>query len=231
MSSRSRYDSRFWLIALSALLVSGLAFSLGLWQLDRAAQREKFSQERKNTPSIKLNGHWYAAQTLYVDNRQMNVNGQAKQGFFVVTPLLTSATDYVLVERGWIPRDFMDRTKLAPIETSNELVGIDARQMPDPVPPAVFANQLKDEHPIVAFVDLSAIAKAMPDKAYRGMAQQIGASSEGLKRDWYEPASGAEKNYGYAFQWFALCATVLGLYLWFQWIKPTWILPMRMKQL
>ena len=222
MSPRSRYDSRFWLIALSTLLVSGLAFSLGLWQLDRAAQREKFSQERKNTPSIRLNGHWYAAQTLYVDNRQM----QAKQGFFVVTPLLTSATEYVLVERGWIPRDFMDRTKLAPIETSNELVGIDARQMPDPVPPAVFANQLKDEHPIVAFVDLSAIAKAMPGKVYRGMAQQIGAPSEGLKRDWYEPASGAEKNYGYAFQWFAMCTTVLALYLWFQWIKP-----MRMKQL
>jgi surfeit locus 1 family protein len=222
MSPRSRYDSRFWLIALSTLLVSGLAFSLGLWQLDRAAQREKFSQERKNTPPIRLNGHWSAAQTLYVDNRQM----QAKQGFFVVTPLLTSATEYVLVERGWIPRDFMDRTKLAPIETPNEPVGIDARQMPDPVPPAVFANQLKDEHPIVAFVDLSAIAKAMPDKAYRGMVQQIGAPSEGLKRDWYEPASGAEKNYGYAFQWFAMCTTVLALYLWFQWIKP-----MRMKQL
>lgn len=194
----------------------GLTLALGFWQLDRAAQKEKLSLERQNVQSIRLSGQWAALQTLYVDNRQMN----AKQGFFVVTPLLTSSTDYMLVQRGWIPRDFMDRKKLASVETPAGMVTIEVRQMADPVPPAVFAKEVASEHPIVASIDLTVLAKALPDKTYKGMVQQVGAASEGLKRDWYEPASGAEKNYGYAFQWFALCATVFGLYLWFQWIKP-----------
>ena len=33
-------------------------------------------------------------------------------------------------------------------------------------------------------------------------------------------ALGVEKHYGYAFQWFAMSALVLGLYLWFQWLRP-----------
>ncbi len=193
----------------------GLTLALGFWQLDRAAQKEKLSQERHNAEPIRLNGQWAASQTLYVDNRQMN----AKQGFFVVTPFFTSSNEYVLVQRGWIPRDFIDRKKLTPIETPAGEVMIEARQMPDPTPPAVFAKEAVSEHPIVASIDLLVIRKALPDKAYKGMVQQVGSASEGLKRDWYEPASGVEKHYGYAFQWFALCALVAGLYVWFQWIK------------
>lgn len=194
----------------------GLTFSLGWWQLDRAAQKEKISQERHNIQPIRLSGQWAAPQTLFVDNRQMN----AKQGFFVVTPFITSSAEYVLVERGWIPRDFMDRKKLAPIETPAGTVAIDVRIMQDPVPPAVFAKEAASEHPIVASIDLSILGKAMPDKAYKGIVQQVGEPSEGLKRNWYEPASGVEKHYGYAFQWFAMCAVLAGLYLWFQCVKP-----------
>jgi surfeit locus 1 family protein len=191
-------------------------FSLGLWQLDRAAQKERLSQTRHNAQPIKLSGQWVAAQTLYVDNRQMN----AKQGFFVVTPLMASSADYVLVQRGWIPRNFMERKKLALIETPAGMVTIDAQMMEDPVAPAVFAKEASSEHPIVASIDLAELGKVLPDSAYKGMVRQVGSSSEGLLRNWYEPASGVEKHYGYAFQWFAMCATVLGLYLWFQWIKP-----------
>ena len=194
----------------------GLTFSLGLWQLDRASQKEKLSQDRSKAQPTRLSGQWNGAQTLYVDNRQMN----AKQGFFVVTPLITSTTDYVLALRGWIPRDFMDRKKLALIETPTGMVTIEARALPDPTPPAVFAKAAASEYPIVASIDLAALGAALPDKVYKGMVQQVGAASEGLKRDWYEPASGIEKHYGYAFQWFAMCAVLAGLYLWFQWMKP-----------
>ncbi len=194
----------------------GLTFSLGLWQLDRASQKEKLSQDRSKAQPTRLSGQWNGAQTVYIDNRQMN----AKQGFFVVTPLVTSSSEYVLVQRGWIPRDFVDRKKLPPIDTPAGVVSIDVRTMAEPKPPAVFAKEAADEHPIVASLDLSAFNKALPDKTYKGMVQQVGAASQGLKRDWYEPASGIEKHYGYAFQWFAMCAVLAGLYLWFQWMKP-----------
>ncbi len=194
----------------------GLTASLGMWQLDRAAQKEKLSEVRATNQSIRLSGQWMTEQTLYVDNRQMN----AKQGFFVVTPLFTSKNEYVLVERGWIARNFMDRKKLQAIETPSGELAIVVRRVADPVPPAVFAKEADTEYPIVQFIDLAYFAKAMPNKLYKGMVQQMGGASEGLARNWYEPASGVEKNYGYAFQWFAMCATVMGLYLWFQWIKP-----------
>lgn len=192
-----------------------LTFSLGMWQLDRAAQKEKISSERRDAQPISLSGHWLVDQTLYIDNRQMN----AKQGFFVVTPLLVTGKDYVLVERGWIARDFMDRKKLLPIQTPAGDVTISARRLADPALPAVMADNVASEHPIVQFINLKSLDKSLANLNYKGYVQQLGVSSEGLKRDWYEPASGVEKHYGYAFQWFALCALLVGLYIWFQWIK------------
>jgi surfeit locus 1 family protein len=210
-----RWDWRFWIVTLSALSMAGLTFGLGIWQLDRAAQKEKISLERRGAQPISLSGQWLADQTLYVDNRQMN----AKQGFFVVTPLATSAIDYVLVERGWIAREFKDRKKLQAIQTPAGDVTISTRRLADPVRPAVIADNAASEHPIVQYVNLKSLQSGLPSMTFKGYVQQLGGASEGLKRDWYEPASGVEKHYGYAFQWFALCALLIGLYSWFQWIK------------
>lgn len=196
--------------------MAALTFSLGVWQLNRAAQKEKISQERREAQPINLSGRWLVDQTRYIDNRQMN----AKQGFFVVTPLLMSPTEYVLVERGWIARDFMDRKKLQPIETPSGTITLSARQLADFVVPAVMADNLPNEHPIVQYIDVSALQRALPHLRYSGRVQQLGKASEGLTRDWYEPASGVGKHYGYAFQWFALCVLLIALYCWFQWLQP-----------
>ena len=50
--------------------------------------------------------------------------------------------------------------------------------------------------------------------------QQAGAPSEGLLREWPQVASGAGKNYGYAFQWWALAGLIAFLYVWFQFVVP-----------
>ncbi|MEE9478268.1 MAG: SURF1 family cytochrome oxidase biogenesis protein, partial [Roseateles sp.] len=41
-----------------------------------------------------------------------------------------------------------------------------------------------------------------------------------LLRHWPAPDLGLQKHYGYAFQWFALCALIAGLYVWFQLLRP-----------
>jgi surfeit locus 1 family protein len=215
MLKPSKFDWRFWTITLSALATAALTFSLGIWQLQRAELKEKISLERKEAPAIALKGIWLANQTLYVDNRQM----KAKLGFFVVTPFLQDNGEYVLVERGWIARDFMDRKKLQPIETVSGNVSISVRRLVDPKPPSVIAKNADVEYPIVQYLDLKTIEKSQTNRVYKGYVQQLGTNSEGLKREWFEPASGVEKHYGYAFQWFALCALLAGLYIWFQWIK------------
>jgi surfeit locus 1 family protein len=44
--------------------------------------------------------------------------------------------------------------------------------------------------------------------------------ADGLAREWPRPAADVQKHHGYAFQWFALATLILGLYVWFQLIRP-----------
>jgi surfeit locus 1 family protein len=55
---------------------------------------------------------------------------------------------------------------------------------------------------------------------FNAVVLQTQAEADGLRRDWPEINAGVEKHWGYAFQWFAMAATQVLLYFWFQWIKP-----------
>jgi cytochrome oxidase assembly protein ShyY1 len=192
-----------------------VTLTLGLWQVKRGEQKEALSLQRQSQPPVQLNGQWLAPQTVYIDNRQMN----ARQGFFVVTPLALNASEYVLVERGWIARNFVDRKQLADVQTPSGTVSIEVRDLAEPQIPAVMAENIGSERPIVQYVSLPEFQTALPGLNFRGYVRQVGPASEGLLRNWFEPASKAPKHYGYAFQWFALCLAVIALYVWYQWIK------------
>ena len=45
--------------------------------------------------------------------------------------------------------------------------------------------------------------------------------ADGLLREWPQPAATATTNYGYAFQWFSFATLIVGLYVWFQFIRPS----------
>ena len=49
--------------------------------------------------------------------------------------------------------------------------------------------------------------------------QQTDAANDGLQRDWPQINTGVDKHYGYAFQWFGLCALMALLYVWFQVVR------------
>jgi surfeit locus 1 family protein len=220
---------QFWIVTLSALAVASLTFGLGIWQLDRAALKEKISSAQRQQTPESLTGQWATEHSIYLDNRQMNTpSGQALQGFYVVTPLFINAQDFVLVQRGWIARDFQNRRRLQSVQTPTGPVSLMALRMADPVVPDIYQNESASDYlrekPITQYVKLVHFQQALPQARYLGMWRQIedGAtnSSDGLKRHWPETASGVAKHHAYAFQWFALCALVLGLYVWFQLIEP-----------
>ncbi|MFX7866142.1 SURF1 family protein, partial [Acinetobacter baumannii] len=100
---------------------------LGVWQLDRAEQKlalqaavdaeagrpalanGELGSGRPLHRRVQLRGHWVAERSVWLDNRPMD--GQA--GYFVVTPLRrTGRSEAILVQRGWVPRDPRDRTRL-----------------------------------------------------------------------------------------------------------------------
>jgi surfeit locus 1 family protein len=242
---------RAWVVVLATACALALTAGLGFWQLGRAQTKialqnrilEKNRQdvivnstllainnEAKWTDmlhrSVRLNGHWLTDRTVYLDNRQMG----ARQGFFVLTPLRLAGSDAaILVQRGWIPRDFQDRTRLAAVATPAGDAVVSGRIAA--APSAIYAlgaeaaneNTAVTPSPIRQNLDTqsqSAALKAANLRLLHGVVLQTDAASEGLLRDWPKPDSGVAKHYGYAFQWFGLCATVLVLHVWLVWLAP-----------
>ncbi|MBI2772735.1 MAG: SURF1 family protein [Burkholderiales bacterium] len=210
---------------------------LGAWQLSRAAQKEALQaaiEERKSLAAldgralaaikiianemhrpVRLRGRWLPEHSVYLDNRQM----QGKPGFYLVAPLALEDGGVVAVQRGWVPRDFAQRDRLPPVETPAGIVEVQGRIAPPPAKLYEFAGSPAGA--IRQNLDLGEFSAQTRLPLRQDLSvQQTGAPSEGLLRDWPRAASGVEKHYGYAFQWFALAALIATLYVWFQFVAP-----------
>jgi surfeit locus 1 family protein len=228
---------RFVVLTLATVLMVALTFSLGQWQLRRAAQKQALQaavDAQKMLPTLDgralaaikniadvvhreaaLQGRWQAAHTVYLDNRPMD----GKSGFWVVTPLLLAGSEQaVLVQRGWVPRDFTDRTRLPDVQTPDGVVTVSGRMAPPPSKLYEFDGAAQGR--IRQNLDLAAFSAETGLALLPVSLLQTGTASEGLLRNWPAPNTGVDKHYGYAFQWFALCALLVGLYAWFQVLLP-----------
>jgi surfeit locus 1 family protein len=226
------------LIAFAALAGILLTASLGLWQWGRGQQRTALHEEmaaRANSAPVSvdqvlaagqdfagllhrpvvLRGQWLPEGTVFLDNRQMN----GAPGFYVVTPLrLEGSRAVLLVQRGWAPRNFTRRELLPPVQTPAGTVEVRGRLAPPPA--KLYAFDTEEKGPIRQNLDLARFRAETGLPLLPLSVQQTGAASEGLLRQWPQAGSGAEKNYGYAFQWWAIAALIATLYVWFQLVLP-----------
>ncbi|MFM7705566.1 MAG: SURF1 family protein [Rubrivivax sp.] len=232
--------ARRLVVLLAALALAALTARLGVWQLDRAAQKQALQaavDSRRDAPELPaaelartpeaasaqhnrrtvLQGQWRDAHTVWLDNRQM----QGRPGFFVVTPLVLADGSAVLVQRGWQPRDAADRTRVVRPPTPAGTVRVSGRIAPPPA--RLYEFEAAGEGPIRQNLDVPAFARET-GLALRPLSlmqlDEPGAPADGLLRDWPAPAAGVHKHHGYAFQWFALSALSIVLYVWFQLIRP-----------
>lgn len=236
-----RARARAVVMLLATLAGVALAARLGFWQLDRAAQkialqtilearsrepaldgatlaRAPLAAEAQHYRRVSLRGRWLADRTIFLDNRQMD----GKVGFFVVTPFaLTPGSGVVLVERGWAARHFTDRAALPRLVTPDGIVAVDGIVAPSPSRLFEFAGAASG--PIRQNVDIASFAhETRLDLLPFSVLQQdaAGATADGLLRHWLAPATDVQKNYGYAFQWFAIAAGIAFLYVWHRFIRP-----------
>lgn len=228
--------TRFWLITVAALLAMAATASLGRWQLSRAAAKEALQariEARAAEPvldgaslrsevdadalvhrRIVARGQWLAERTVFLDNRQMN----GRVGFFVVTPLrLADGAAVVLVQRGWVPRNFEDRNRVPTVDTPSGLVQLEGRIVPPPG--KLYAMGAAEPGPIRQNLDLAQFKAETGLPLAAVSIQQTDAAADGLARDWPQGNSGVDKHYGYAFQWFGLSALIAVLYVWFQIVR------------
>lgn len=229
-----------WVLLAALAGVAGTA-SLGAWQLRRAAQKEALQQsfdERLALPEllsiapginatqaaalhyrrVRLRGQWLNQFTVFLDNRQMN----GRPGFFVMTPLqLVDSNRTVVVQRGWVLRDFIDRSHLPAVPQPSGEVVVTGHIAPPPARLVEFQGAAPGV--IRQNLDLDAYSREIGSPLLPLSVVQADTdppSGDGLLRQWPRPAVGVQVHYGYAFQWFALCALITGLYVWFQLIRP-----------
>ena len=229
--------ARFWVLTVAAVVVVALTFSLGQWQLRRAAQKlglQHAIEAQGNLPILKatdlagvkdlqeivhrqatLKGVWRSENTVFLDNRQM----QGKPGFIAVTPLaLDGSGQIILVQRGWVPRNFGERSNVPNIQTPAGPVTVRGRIAPPPS--KLYEFKGAESGRIRQNLDITAFSRETGLALLSVSVVQTGVANEGLQRDWATPKAGTDKHYGYAFQWFALCALFVGLYVWFQVVNP-----------
>ncbi len=241
-TTQATRSARRWWIALAAVLAVALALALGRWQLSRAAQKEALQatiSERKMLAAldnkdllaidfdadmlhrqVRLEGRWLPQYTLYLDNRPR----QGQPGFWVLTPLqLRNSAQVIVVQRGWLPRNFLDRTVLPPLTTPTGVVRVQGRVA---LPPskllelgAATPGPGSRSSSVRQNIDLAEFRSTSQLPLADWVLLQTDAASEGLLRDWAQAGSGVEKNYGYAFQWFGLAGLITLLYVWFQIVR------------
>ena len=230
-----RTGTRAAIVLLATLLAAAGTAKLGFWQLDRAAQKVAAAaavEERGRLPAlssadlqpdetqlqrrVQLRGRWLPDTTAYLDNRPMD----GRVGFFVVTPLqLEGRPEAVLVQRGWAPRHGLDRIRLPAVSTPIEgVVEVSGRLTASPS--RLYEFSASAAGPIRQNLKVADVAAEIKAPLLPLTVLQVGTASEGLLRNWPAADLGLQKHYGYAFQWFALCALILGLYVWFQLVQP-----------
>lgn len=115
--------SRRWMITTALVIIGSLVcVRLGIWQLDRLAQRRAFNAhylETSTLPALKLTfspkddltdmeyrpvlvtGTYDFAHQVVLSNQVYN----NQSGYHLLTPLILSDGTGILIERGWIPLD------------------------------------------------------------------------------------------------------------------------------
>jgi len=227
------------LVWLGVLVAVAATARLGVWQLDRAAQKTHLEQsvnERAQMPPlagdqlarepaaleaqlhrrISLSGRWLAPHTVALDNRPLH----GRAGFVITTPLLLATGDALLVQRGWAPRDAQDRARLPALDTPLGEVRVEGRIAPWPSHRLELAAA--EAGPIRQNLDAAQLAREA-GVALRPLSllQLDGPDArDALVREWPVPSQDVWKHHGYALQWFAISALIAGLAVWYRLIRP-----------
>lgn len=262
---RHQHQSLFMarmLVWLAAAASISLTVGLGLWQLGRAdeklarqAEREARAQQAPWLASdwpcegavstlpdqqpVRLTGHWVHERSVLLENRPMG--GQV--GFVLLTPLkldapAACAERWVLVQRGWLPRDGADRLRVPSWPRDEGAVVIEGHVEPhvsrvyslgdEGMPQGGATTPIRqnaDEPFWSAWLGSGhgprpgvLLQTAVTQRVVAGTS--VEQADEGLRRDWPAPDLGVSTHRGYAAQWFGLAALLAGLTVWFQIIRP-----------
>jgi surfeit locus 1 family protein len=215
-------------VATVVLVLLGLL--LGHWQTRRAAEKTALQSRLDQgmaAPPLMLDGgqldpaaiefhrvivtgEFIPNWPVFLDNRPL----AGRVGFVLLMPFKIAGSDpglpkYVLVARGWLPRNTAEHDKLPPYTTPSGRVTIEGRA----VRQLARVMQLGTAAPlqpkaIVQNTDVAELARASGLALLPIVVEQTGPefAGDGLSREWPAPHLDIDRHKGYAFQWYALAA-------------------------
>jgi cytochrome oxidase assembly protein ShyY1 len=218
---------------LSALLVIAIGCGAGVWQLNRAAQKnhlgaaleeklllavldantQEWTLEQANQRRMQVRGRYLLEDAIWLDNRPRPIveggaSNSGQSGFYLMMPLKIEGKDQIIwVNRGWAPRNNESRTQLPPVNTPDNPILVEG---------VVFAHPGKvyelgkgeaslNQPRIEQNFDLDGEAKSHGWLQSPFILRESSVNNnDGLVRNWAPPTTGVDRHYAYAFQWFAL---------------------------
>ncbi len=220
-----------WATLLTAALLVML-LSLGRWQLHRADEKralyEAFAAgagstqriDEASTPidryrHVEADGHYDPGAQFLIDNM---IAADGRAGYFVITPFLTHAGQWLLVNRGWIALG-ANRAELPAVGVSAGARSIRGRvnSLPRPGIRMGQTPALAPPFPIrAAFPSIVEIRAVLGDRLWSGAAETVlldANEPDGYLRQWAAPGFAPMRHVAYAVQWFALALTLCIIYV------------------
>ena len=224
-----------WLPLLVTVVLFPVLVALGLWQLERAAEKRALvdrwqaaaegaarplteamaAEGASRFAPVTIKGRYDTGHQLLLDNR---IHGN-RPGFHVLTPLhLRDAERAVLVNRGWVPMKSSRRDLPEPPvpEGSVHLRGTLTDAPGNGIRLGAADAGRGDWPKVVQYVDPARLGDQLGYPVMSRVVRLAPEAEGGFVRDWGEGppvAFGPERHVGYAVQWFALAATLLGIFL------------------
>jgi surfeit locus 1 family protein len=205
-----------------------LTVALGNWQLgrghDKAALAQRIAAANRDAQielsqtearaedvawhRVEVRGRFEPKYAVLIDNRILH----GVVGYHVVMPLrIAGGERHVLVNRGWVAAT-ASRDILPQIKTPAEDVRVTGLATVPSKRYLELSNQVA-EGKVWQNLTLERYRAAMPIALQPVVIQQESEIDDGLKREWSAPDLGIDKHYGYAFQWFAMAAAIVIIYL------------------
>jgi surfeit locus 1 family protein len=214
-----------WLPGLAALFFLALTLRLGFWQLDRADAKLALQAAHDRAAALpvldldatpaplpyrraRVSGHFDSAFGIFLDNRIR----EGRAGYHRIVPLVYRGGT-LLVNRGWLPAAG-DRSVPPAAPASPARVTLEGLL----VPASSHYLELSSHDvsgPVWENLDLARYRTWLRHDLPDLVLLQTSPADDGLVRDWPRPDSGASRHLGYAAQWFAMAAAIVGLYLYY----------------
>jgi len=214
------------------IMLAAVFLRLGLWQLDRKAEKTELFERFENAPALGAEnaldtgaqfarvdafGHYDPTRHVLLDNRIWN----GRAGVHALTPFRLADGRLLLVNRGWLPLP-PDRRNLPEVPTDSQPRTLRGRLVAHRAggPRLGEADVLEtDRWPqLVTYLDLAGVSAALGETLQPWIIQLDERDASGFADRQWSPAVMEPSVHGaYAFQWLALCATALIIWLALGW--------------